>query len=163
MQLALLSRDGGVTTSIPEDISQQGRLGAWGDRWAGRVWMAIAVKVKLKLDTQALSVTWVPTTSSVDSLKSRVCWGQRTLWEWLDRASAKPQGDQSRDLIWIHSTQCPEHGGPSSRHSPASQSQVLGNLQRTGANTTPGEDVAQHQGKGTQPHACWVPQKSPTA
>ena len=56
LQLALLSRDGGVTTSIPEDISQQGRLGAWGDRWAGRVWMAIAVK----LDTQALSLGQYP-------------------------------------------------------------------------------------------------------
>ena len=51
LQLALLSRDGEVTTSVPEDILQQGCLGAWGDRWAGRVWMAIAVKVKLKLDT----------------------------------------------------------------------------------------------------------------
>ena len=56
LQLALLSRDGGVTTSIPEDISQQGRLGAWGDRWAGRVWMGIAVK----LDTQALSLGQYP-------------------------------------------------------------------------------------------------------
>lgn len=51
LQLALLSRDGEVTTSVPEDILHQGCLGAWGDRWAGRVWMAIAVKVKLKLDT----------------------------------------------------------------------------------------------------------------
>lgn len=51
LQPALLSRDGGVTTSVPEDTLQQGSLGAWTDRWTGRVWMAVAVKVKLKLDT----------------------------------------------------------------------------------------------------------------
>ena len=80
LQLALLSRDGGVTTSIPEDISQQGRLGAWGDRWAGRVWMAIAVK----LDTQALSLGQYPLKEQAKQGSSpRLDWHFEILAYWI--------------------------------------------------------------------------------
>lgn len=84
LQLALLSGDGGVTTSVPEDISQQGRLGAWGDRWAGRVWMAIAVKVKLKLDTQALSLRPYPLKEQAKQGSSpRLDWHFEILAYWI--------------------------------------------------------------------------------
>lgn len=84
LQLALLSGDGGVTTSVPEDISQQGRLGAWGDRWAGRVWMAIAVKVKLKLDTQALSLRQYPLKGQAKQGSSpRLDWHFEILAYWI--------------------------------------------------------------------------------